>query len=244
MNRHAALPVPYRLSFTSLSLRPELARIAAEAYLACGTWAGARQQVLANNAFQSRSKASLQRMEGEIRTRLKCLTHDQIAILAEGTSEERAAMAWLAAIKYATLIKEFAADVLRSKLADFDPILRPSDYDNFIASRLPSHPELGELTESSSRKIRNVLLLMLTEAGMIREENRERRIIRPILTQRVIDSIVADDAQFLVGFLWTAEEITANRTLARLTIPMLKRLIVPTRQQGNDNRENGKAGER
>jgi len=202
---------PYRLSFTSTSLRPELARIVADAYLACGTWAGARKQVLTDNTFQSRTKTSLQRMEREIRTRLEHLTKDQIVLLAEGTSEERAAMAWLAATKYATLIKEFATDVLRSKLAGFDSVLRPSDYSNFIAARLPSHPELGELTESSSRKIRNVLLLMLTEAGMIREENGERQIIRPIETQRVIDSIVADDAQFLAGFLWSDEEIAAIR---------------------------------
>jgi len=132
-------------------------------------------------------------------------------LLAEGTSEERAAMAWLAATKYAALVREFAADVLRSKLADFDSVLRPSDYDNFIATRLPSHPELGELTESSSRKVRNVLLLMLMEAGILQEESGERRITRPVQTQRVIDSIVADDAQFLDGFLWSNEGIAAIR---------------------------------
>jgi hypothetical protein len=202
---------PYRLSFTSVSLRPDLARIAADAYLACGTWVGARQQVLANNAFQSRTKTSLQRMEREIRMRLENLTKDQIVLLAQGTSEERASMAWLAAIKYSDMIREFAADVLRSKLADFDLVLRPSDYDNFIAARLPSHPELGELTESSSRKIRTVLLLMLTEAGMLRKKNGERLVIRPMQTQRVIDSIVDDDAQLLVGFLWTDKEIAAIR---------------------------------
>ena len=205
------LPAPYRLSFTSVSLRPDLARIAADAYLACGTWAGARQQVLADNAFQSRTKTSLQRMEREIRPRLELLTKDQIVLLAGGTSEERAAMAWLAATKYAALVREFAADVLRSKLADFDSVLRPSDYDNFIATRLPSHPELGELTESSSRKVRNVLLLMLMEAGILQEESGERRITRPVQTQRVIDSIVADDAQFLDGFLWSNEGIAAIR---------------------------------
>lgn len=202
---------PYRLSFTSVSLRPDLARIAADAYLACGTWVGARQQVLTDNAFQSRTKSSLQRMEREIRTRLENLTKDQIVLLAEGTSEERASMAWLAAIKYAALIREFAADVLRSKLSDFDLELRPSDYDNFIAARLPSHPELSELTESSRRKIRNVLLLMLTEAGMLRKKNGAQLIIRPLQSKRVIDSIVADDAQLLVGFLWTDKEIAAIR---------------------------------
>ena len=150
-------------------------------------------------------------MEREIRTRLEYLTRDQVALLAEGTSEERAAMAWLAATKYAALIHDFAADVLRSKLADLDPILRPSDYDNFISTRLPAHPELAELTASSSRKIRNVLLLMLKEAGIVREEHGERHITRPVQTQRVIDSIVADDAQFLTGFLWPDEEIATIR---------------------------------
>ncbi len=202
---------PYRLSFTSVSLRPDLARIAADAYLACGTWVGASQQVLADNAFQSRTKTSLQRMEREIRMRLENLTKDQIVLLAQGTSEERASMAWLAAIKYSDMIREFAADVLRSKLADFDLVLRPSDYDNFIAARLPAHPELDELTESSRRKIRNVLLLMLTEAGMLRKKNGARLIIRPLQSKRVIDSIVADDAQLLVGFLWTDKEIAAIR---------------------------------
>lgn len=202
---------PYRLSFTSVSLRPDLARIAADAYLACGTWVGARQQVLADNAFQSRTKSSLHRMEREIRTRLENLTKDQIVLLAEGTSEERASMAWLAAIKYSAMILEFAADVLRGKLSDFDLVLRPSDYDNFIAARLHSHPELSELTESSRKKIRTVLLLMLTEAGMLRKKNGAQLIIRPLQSKRVIDSIVADDAQLLVGFLWTDKEIAAIR---------------------------------
>jgi hypothetical protein len=49
------------------------------------------------------------------------------------------------------------------------------------------------------------------EVGMIRQENGERRIIRPMQTQRVIDSVVADDAHFLVGFLWSDEEIAAIR---------------------------------
>lgn len=202
---------PYRLSFTAVSLRPDLARIAADAYLARGTWVGAHKQVLENNAFQSRTKSSLQRVEREIRTRLQNLTKNQIVLLAEGTSEERASMAWLAAIKYSAMICEFAADVLRSKLSDFDLVLRYSDYDNFIAARLPYHPELGELTESSSRKIRNVLLLMLTEAGMLRKKNGAQLIIRPLQSKRVIDSIVADDAHLLVGFLWTDKEIAAIR---------------------------------
>jgi hypothetical protein len=150
-------------------------------------------------------------MEREIRPRLVLLTQDQLALLAEGTSEERAAMAWVAAIKYAALPWEFASDVLRTKLAAFDTVLRPSDYTNFIAARLPSHPELEALTDSSRRKIRRFLLLMLMEAGLLKKEKGGHQITRPVLTQRVIDSIIADSPQCLTGFLWTDEEIAAIR---------------------------------
>ena len=150
-------------------------------------------------------------MEREIRPRLELLTRDQLVLLAGGTSEERAAMAWLAAIKYAALVWEFASDVLRSKLAAFDTVLRPSDYTNFIAARLPSHPELEAITESSRKKIRRFLLLMLMEAGLLNKEKGGHLIARPVQTQRVIDSIVADDPKFLTGFLWTDDEIVSIR---------------------------------
>ena len=35
---HASLPPDYNFSFTAASLRPELARIVAEHYLAAGDW--------------------------------------------------------------------------------------------------------------------------------------------------------------------------------------------------------------
>ena len=120
-------------------------------------------------------------------------------------------MAWLAMIKHAALVSEFAVDLLRGKLAAYDYVLRPSDYSHFIAARISAHPELAKLTESSRRKIRRVLLLMLTEAGLIQQENGERRITRPVQTQRVIDNIVSDNAQLLAGFLWKDEEIAAIR---------------------------------
>ena len=107
----------YRLSFTAVSLRPDLARIAAEAYIECGTWVEARRKILAENAFQIRTKTGLHRMEREIRPRLQHLTKEQLLLLIEGTSEERAAMAWLSMIKHSALVFEFAAD-LESILVD------------------------------------------------------------------------------------------------------------------------------
>ena len=69
----------YNLGFTAASLRPELARIIAEAYLAGGgDWEVAKTRVLSSNALQSRSASSAVRMERELRQRLATLTLRQI----------------------------------------------------------------------------------------------------------------------------------------------------------------------
>src|SRR4051812_1833353 len=106
----------YKLGFTAASLRPELARIVAEYYLETGDWDVAKEHILSSNALQSRSTSSAVRLEGELRQRLRTLTHDQIVLLAHSTAEDRAAVAWLATIKHICFAFEFAAEVLREKL--------------------------------------------------------------------------------------------------------------------------------
>src|ERR1022692_3869963 len=83
---------PYNLSFTAASLRPDLARIVAESYLAVGDWDLAKARVLSSNALQCRTAGGAERQERELRLRLKCLTHVQLTLLARATAEDRAAI--------------------------------------------------------------------------------------------------------------------------------------------------------
>ena len=51
-------------------------------------------------------------------------------------------ISWIAAVKHSTFIWEFVESVLRDKLAHFDPVLRPSDYETFVANQILRCPEL------------------------------------------------------------------------------------------------------
>ena len=135
----------YNLGFTAASLRPELARIVAERYLEYGDWALAKDRILASNALQCRSTASAVRLERELRQRLETLSLDQITLLATATAEDRTAIAWLAACRRIRFAFEFAAEVLRDKIASQDPILRPSDYESYVETKGLIHPELARL---------------------------------------------------------------------------------------------------
>lgn len=197
----------YHLGFTSAPLRPEDARVIAEAYLESGSWEVARERVLANNALQARTSRSAKRLEAEIRLRLMTLTNEQLRLLAGSTAEDRAAMAWLAAAKRIEFARDFAAHVLRDKLRDHDATLRRSDYQAFVESQTSLHPQLAELSESSRTKIRQVLLRMLTEAGLLRRGEELGEICRPVLSPEAADVIAAEDPRWLAAFLVPDEEL-------------------------------------
>jgi hypothetical protein len=198
---------PYSLSFTAASLRPELARVIAEAFVAARDWRAAKQYVLAANALQARTPSSGIRLERELRQRLMTLTPDQIQLLSTGSADERVALSWLAMLKYNAFIFEFAAETLRDKLAARDSTLRPSDYETFVSAKTAAHAELYELTENSKTKVRTVLLRMLTEAGILVGGDSLGTVQRSVPSPAVLRAIRNDDSSLLAGFLYPDAEI-------------------------------------
>jgi hypothetical protein len=199
---------PVSLSFTAASLRPELIRVIAEAYVQTGSWESAKAQVLASNALQARSPSSAKRMERELRQRLMRLTPAEIHLAAHGIVEERTAIAWLAALKASSYIHAFASEVLRGKLSSLDPVLRASDYEAFFENQSAIHPEILSLTASSRVKMRSVLLKMLRDVGIGHRAGRELLIHQPIVPPSVRAAVLADSPHWLAGFLVSDEEIS------------------------------------
>ena len=208
---HSAPPSRYSFGFMAASLRPELARIVAEIYLAEGTWAATRARVLASNALQCRTAQSSRRMEQELRIRLTTLTREQLTLLAIAAGPDLAALSWLATIKHSAFLFDYAADVLRDKLASLDRVLRYSDYETFVDTRTAAHPELAGLSDSSRNKVRQILMNMLLEAGLVVGRGQGAQVNRPPLSSAVLAAVVADDSRWLAGFLFTDAEIGALR---------------------------------
>jgi len=135
------------------------------------------------------------------------LTEDELAILAGENADDRAAIAWLATLKHTLLAFDFATEVLRDKLALRDPVLRLSDYEAFVDSKSLIHSSLNLLKPSSRSKIRQVLLLMLSEAGLLGVGTALGTIQRPVLSPVVLRAIRADRPRWLAGFLFPDAEI-------------------------------------
>jgi hypothetical protein len=110
-------------------------------------------------------------------------------------------LAWLAAVKHSSFLFDFAAEVLRSKIERHDYVLRESDYRRFIEEKTPSHPELLKLSESTSGKIRRVLLAMLREAGILVKGGELGSVYRPVIPHEVENSIRAVNPSSLAAYL-------------------------------------------
>jgi hypothetical protein len=170
-----------------------------------GDWARTKAEVLERNALQARSASSGKRLESELRQRLQGLTKPQLQLLAQGTSEERSAMAWLAVLKRIQIAADLSREVLLEKLSSLDPVLRRSDMAAFYEDREREHPELAALATSSQQKVRSALLQMLRDAGLLAGKAGKGGTLgtvqRPLLSPQVKEVVISDDPALLVGFL-------------------------------------------
>ena len=204
--------LPYSLSFTAASLRPELLSTIAEQFCLLGSWEKSKKAVLEANALQARSATSLLRMERELRHRLQTLTDAQLRLAHHSTGDVRTCIAWLAAVKHSAFLFAFPAELMRGKLTIHDPVLRSSDYQRFFSEKSMQHPGLSELTESSAAKIRRVLLLMLREMGLLTAGTDLGLIQRVAIPPAVETAIRSDDPKWLAAFLLSDSEIGVKKS--------------------------------
>ena len=176
----------YRLSFTSGGLLVREADVAAPLYQRLEDWENVRATLEAENLLQTRTISSGHRLAREVVQRLAELTDDEVDLLADATGVERRHLMWAAACRRYSLLGEFAEEVLRERFLVLAPSLGHSDFDSFVRTKALWHDELDGLKESTYRKLRSNVFLMLHQAGLLDEDG---NITPAVLTDRVINAL-------------------------------------------------------
>jgi len=194
----------YRLSFTTGGLLVREAGIAASLYQRLGDWTKVRTTLESENLLQGRTVSSGHRVAREVVQRLAALTDDEIDLLVDATSSERGHLMWAAACRRYDLLGEFAEEVLRERFLVLAPVLEHSDFDSFAHIKATWHDELAELKDSTYRKLRANVFLMLREAGMLSDSG---NIVPAVLSDRLIAEFARSSACD-VRFFPTNESLT------------------------------------
>jgi hypothetical protein len=187
----------YRISFTAGGLLSREAIKAASLYQVARNWKLVEEQILTNNLLQLRTQSSQKRIANELFQRLQGLTEAQIQLLVDGSRQEQNQILWLAVCKHYQFVREFAVEVVREKYLRLDWECSYSDFDTFFYAKAEWNEILENTKDSTRKKMRQVLFLMLSEAGILSSAN----IILPALfSAQAAQAIAADDRAYFAVF--------------------------------------------
>lgn len=196
----------YQLSMTAAALRYHEAKIVAEVFIEIGDWNLTQNQVLSENLLQKSTSVTAKREFGEIKNRLMTLTADQLRAFAAANLTELKYLAFLSCIKYYRLLNDFMTEVVRTKIQMFDYQILESDWANFIESKKQHIDKIGHSSESTLKKIRQVIFKMLADTGII--DDIKMKIIQPPLLSREFATLVClDNPNLLAAFLMSDTDI-------------------------------------
>lgn len=162
-------------------------------------------------APQGGKSTSIKRKNYEFKKRLQTLTESQTVALLEGDLVTQRQLAYLSVCKRYAFFREFVLEVLREKVILMDYQLTEGEYLSFYRRKLMDHPELENLSESTEKKVKQVIFRILAEAGIINSAS-EKVIQYQLLEPKVVNLLKEDNSKWFEVFLLNDFEIS-NHTL-------------------------------
>lgn len=147
---------------------PESRRVAA--FMLTGpdesAWRGAFS--LEENLLQKNKPATARRMGRLIRNRLEAVSEDTLRLIAEGDREVALQLLVACAIRHSRLLGDYLRDIYRERLRRLEETLDPKDWESFLHECEHREPTVAEWSESTRKKIFQVIVRILAEAGYLK----------------------------------------------------------------------------
>jgi len=174
-------------NITGGSLLPRESRIVARLLVAGKSPLDAKMEVLKQNLFQNSSKATTTKYLSLVIARLSAIPGKLLRIVAEGDEETSRLALFAAVLKTTPLVASFVREVVAEKIRCFDPELGKNDWVKYLDTETEAHPEFAKWTESSRRKIGQVVFRTLMEAGYL--DRKTKRLAVPRISPELADAI-------------------------------------------------------
>ena len=187
----------YSMTFTTCSLLVQESIKVAELFSKEKDWKKVSQIAADENLFQYRTVSSLKRTLSEIISRLKLLSEDALNLLINGYKEEQLQILWLAVCLRYPFIYEFSVEVIREKYRSMQYKIEQFDFDAFFNSKMNYHESLENITETTRKKLKQVLFKMMKEAEII---DKDDNVQVALLSEQIIKAIGSMDQKYLMVF--------------------------------------------
>lgn len=189
----------YLMSFGTGGLNvPESAAIA-RARLAGAAWEEVTAPAFADQLFLARKAGTAKRLAREATHRIRMLDDAELALLADGTRAEQAALLWVAACRTYRFIREWAEQVLAEQAAGLRRDIGYADFDRFLAETSDHAPELASLTVSTRAKLRAVLFRFMREAELLGADGRLTLALPPVRVSNLLTAARSGELRLFPG---------------------------------------------
>lgn len=159
-----------------------------------------------DNLLRQRTTASRTRLLREIRYRLAQLSPKELDFFCDADSRTQRQLLFIAICQRFRFIREFVEEVLRPKALTLDNQLHPTDFARFLDHKGAESPEVEDLTDQSQAKVKQVLIRMLAEAGLL-DSTASQRLQRPVPSKALARLIAEADAHRLRFLLLSEADI-------------------------------------
>ncbi len=134
----------------------------------------------------------------ELVLRLKRLSKKEIEYLVETTTENQKLISFLACIRSYRILREFIEEIIWDKLLVFDHQLDSKDLTGFMYNKSLLYPEVEHLSDSTQKKIQQVIFKIMEQAGLI-DNIHSKKIQIPFLDYTIQCLLSDHDKKYLLN---------------------------------------------
>lgn len=161
---------------------------------------GWEQAIKIDNILQKSSQATAVRQARLIRLRLESADPALWPLVADGDKEIATQTLFAAAILHSELLRDFIRGVVTDHVRRLELKLSPLDWDRFLSDCVSNDPAVARWTESTRRKLLQVILRILAEARYL-ESTRSLRLLQPHIHPVVADMLRQSGKQRLLQLM-------------------------------------------
>ena len=164
-----------------------------------------KKKNIEENLIQYKSKSAIVRVNSAIFRRLSVLNDEMLELFTKDDIPTSKIILLYAIMKTDKLVNDFIYEVYREKIMMMKDYIETYDIINWFDFKFSNSPNLCKVSESTKYKLKQVLLKIMVDSGLLIKEKQNYKIIAPLYNEKINNllSSVGDEEFYksIGGFL-------------------------------------------
>ena len=148
-----------------------------------------KRKNIEENLIKYKSLKSIKRVNSPIFKRLNVMDCEMLDEFVHTDIESSKYILLYAIMKTDRLVRDFVVEVYKDKLLMRKDYIEKFDIDNWYEEKCILSNTLRERTESTAAKLKQVIMKILQDSGLVIKEKNRFKIVRPLLKEKYISML-------------------------------------------------------